>query len=435
MRLTGIVARHGVACALAAGLALCALPASASADAEPDPAFGDGGFTTTPIPGAAAVAYDGAILSNGKIVVAGQASAPSGTGQIVVARYLPDGSPDPAFGTDGVFMSEMPTADGPFVARAVRQQAPGRKILVAGGYGQGSILLMRLTHTGLPDTTFGAGDNGIATLPVGGIAGAMAVAGDRLLVGAADGNDNGQPMLVAAFTADGRLDTSYGDDGVVKEMFWNPMMAASAGTAALRATPAGGVIGMGHLDYIGGDGHGSAGIFELDPSGDPVTAFGTGGHVEVDYPVAGSIPAFWFPAGITVDRQGQITAAGASTNYGGSLLAARLTPSGELDDSFGQGNGRAIVGDVGDGGNYPTSGVARTGGGTLTAGIGPSLIQLRANGKPRPRFGPRGTIDIEAPANVAINAVRRLGRRQVIVAGSAGNDLYVARYVFPAPQR
>ena len=380
MLLSGIVAPRVAACAVAVAALLCALPASASASAEPDPAFGEGGFTSTTIPGAETVAYDAAILSNGKIVVAGQASPPTGTGQIVVARYLSDGRLDPTFGTDGVFTSELPAADGPFVARAVRQQAPGRKILVAGGYGQGSILLMRLTHRGRPDPTFGPSGSGISTLPVGGIAGSLALAGDRLLVGAADGNDNGQPMVVAGFTADGRLDTSYGDNGIVKSMFWDPTMAASAGAAALRATPEDGVIGMGHLDYIGGDGHGSAGIFELDEGGDPVAAFGGEGHIEVDFPVAGSIPAFWFPAGITVDRQGRITTAGASTNYGGSLMAARLTPSGELDDSFGRSGGRAIVGGAGDGGNYPTSGVARTGGGTLTAGIGPSLIQLRANG-------------------------------------------------------
>ena len=45
----------------------------------------------------------------------------------------------------------------------------------------------------------------------------------------------------------------------------------------LAVTRDGGVIGAGHLDYIGSDGHGSAGIIRLSSRGTPVTSFGTRG--------------------------------------------------------------------------------------------------------------------------------------------------------------
>ena len=45
-------------------------------------------------------------------------------------------------------------------------------------------------------------------------------------------------------------------------------------------TPNGEIVGAGHIDYIGGDGHGSAGVFRLTFSGQLDPSYGTGGGVE-----------------------------------------------------------------------------------------------------------------------------------------------------------
>ena len=178
MRRSGLVG-------LAAALVAIAAPASSQArDAEPDPGFGGGaGWVTTSIPGLDALAYDATVLRNGKVAVAGQASGPSGDGQIVVARYRRDGRLDPSFGSNGIFKSALPVSDAPFIATSVVQERTTRKLVVGGGYGQGSMLALRLTAGGRLDKTFGKG-TGVVSVPVGGIAESLAIQDDnRILLG------------------------------------------------------------------------------------------------------------------------------------------------------------------------------------------------------------------------------------------------------------
>ena len=83
------------AAALALLLALVPAPARA-AGGDLDPTFGDAGKVVTTYPNGAA-ANEVAIQPDGKIVIAGWVG-----GRFAVARYLPGGTLDPAFGTDGL---------------------------------------------------------------------------------------------------------------------------------------------------------------------------------------------------------------------------------------------------------------------------------------------------------------------------------------------
>ena len=243
--------------------------------ARPDPSFGGGrGWVTTGLRGLETVAYAATIAPAGRIVIAGQATDTHGHGQIVVARYLPNGHLDRAFASRGIFKTSLPTATGPYIGLAVRPQ--GRKLIVGGGYGLGSMLVMRLTASGRLDRTFGARHIGYTTIAVGGTAESLVVArSGAILLGSSNANANGRPMVVARLTAGGRLDRGFGRGGLAQAAFWNLRLAASAGVTGLAVTRDGGVIGAGHLDYIGSDGHGSAGIIRLSPRGRQVTSFGT----------------------------------------------------------------------------------------------------------------------------------------------------------------
>ncbi len=257
----------------AVGLVVALAAASAAAKAgdrtHPDRSFGGGrGWVTTLLPGRVSLGFAVAVVAGGKIVVAGQAVAPKANGQVLVVRYQRGGRLDRGFGSRGIFTTSLPVANGPFVARAVVQQRSTGKLLVAGGYGEGSILLLRLTRNGRLDRSFGANHSGRAVVSVGGFAQSIALQRDgKILVGASNANSNGRPMVVARFTRNGILDRGYGRKGIAQAMFWNPRLAASAGAYGLVATPDGGVIGTGHLDYIGGDGHGTAGVFKLNSRG------------------------------------------------------------------------------------------------------------------------------------------------------------------------
>jgi uncharacterized delta-60 repeat protein len=416
---------------LALALALAAvLPAGAAADARPDRSFGDGGYATLRLPGKTTLAYDAAVAPGGKIVVAGQASTRSGDSQVVVARYRSDGRLDRGFGKRGVFQTDFPANRGPYLGTAVVVEEGTRKPVVAGGYGQGSMLLMRLTRKGRYDRSFGVDySDGTSTVSVGGIADSLAVLPDgSFVLGGSNANANGRPMVVARFNSDGTVSDAF-PDGSVDLMFWDPSLASSAGTLGLIPGQNGTVTGFGHLDYIGSDGHGSAGIFQLDQSGDLVPGFGTEGHVEVDFPQANGSFAFWFPCAMGVDGQGRVTVTGAGT---GGILTTRITPEGVPDPAYGpSGDGRVVTpGTKSD--DQTTCGATVDADGGLIAGVDDVLMSLTPAGAPDASFAPGGTLAVKRPSRVTINAVAPDGADRLVVAGSAGNSVYVGRFRVPA---
>ncbi|MGN6166752.1 MAG: hypothetical protein ACTHQQ_01085 [Solirubrobacteraceae bacterium] len=414
-----------------------ALPAgSAAGGPRPDRTFGGGkGFVATRIMGASSVAYSSVVLSGGGIVAAGRTSTPSGKGQIIVVRYRKDGRLDRAFGRDGVFESRFPASQGPFRASAIAKAGRTGKLLIAGGYGEGSMLVMRLTARGRLDRTFGPRHRGFVRLSVGGIANSLAIASDGdIFVGGSDANLNGRPFVVAKLTRGGALDRTFGRGGVARIIFWKPKPASSAGVTGLAATRGGGVIASGHIDYIGGNhgstpGHGSAGVFRLDPRGVPVASFGVRGHVQVTFFNRRHVALFWFPNAMGVDARGRITVTGG----GGSdaLLTARFTGSGSLDRSYGPGhNGHVVIRGIG-GSNLPNCGAVVRRSGRLTAGVGRKLAQLEPDGRLDRSFGRDGVFTVTRPAKVEIDSVSGAGAGRVILAGSTRNDVYVARYLLP----
>ena len=98
-------------------------------DGSLDSAFGTAGKVTTPIGGAADVAYSMAFQADGKIVLAGTSSNGSNN-DFAVARYNSNGSLDPSFNGTGKATTAIGGADD--VAYAVAIQSDGK--IVAAGY-------------------------------------------------------------------------------------------------------------------------------------------------------------------------------------------------------------------------------------------------------------------------------------------------------------
>jgi uncharacterized delta-60 repeat protein len=293
------------------------------------------------------------------------------------------------------------------------------------------LLVLRLTPAGRLDRSFGR--SGLARTASGGIAQSLALqTGGGILLGGSKANRNGRPMVVARFTRNGLLDRGFGRRGLAQVLFWNPDLASSAGVNGLVTTPGGEVIGFGHLDYIGSDGHGSAGVFQLTSNGQPAQGFGNGGHVEVAFMRPAGGFAQWFPCAMTRVSGGRIMVTGdGSTGAGGAILSTRLTRQGTLDSSYGAGDGLAVTPGLRDFSDT-TCGAASSAAGALTVGVGSSLGQLQADGTPDDRFGRGGLLRIATPRGAGINAVVRSGARRVVLAGSAGKAVYVARYRLPA---
>ena len=170
-----------------------------------DPTFsGDGKLTTNFGSGDVATAVK--VQSNGKIVVAGFSG-----GTFALARYKPNGSPDPTFSGDG----KLTTDFGQFsdVAEGVAIQPDG-KIVAVGSvgttYGQ-NFGLARYRPNGSLDPTF-SGD-GKQTTSFGSFDGAqeLAIQPDGKIVAAGFANDG--DFGLARYRPNGSLDPTFSGDG------------------------------------------------------------------------------------------------------------------------------------------------------------------------------------------------------------------------------
>ena len=219
-------------------------------------------------------------------------------------------------------------------------------------------------------------------------------------------------MVVARFKRNGALDRRFGTGGIAESLFWDPDLTASAGVTGLATTADGAIVASGHLDYIGGDGHGSAGVVRLTSTGQPDPGFGSGGHVEIAFTEPSGVFAQWFPCAMAIDSLGRITVTGdGSTTQGasGALLTGRLTSSGAPDAAYGPaGDGKTSVQGLEDSSNT-TCGAALGADGSLTAGVGSTLAQLGPTGAANPGFAPDGLFRITRPRKVGLNAVARSG--------------------------
>jgi uncharacterized delta-60 repeat protein len=189
------------------------------ADGSPDPSYGDGGVITFDSP-LDRFPLDAAIDEDGRLVLVERMEQRDETDRTVVARFLDDGSPDPEFGTGGsVTFSE------PKQAVAVALDVRGRVVL-AGAIARGgetpAPLVARLLPSGVRDTTFSG--NGI--LPIRAWPGAaegdrgafhaLAIDADGRILAAGDHAIVGEARIaVARIASAGHLDRAFSDDGAL----------------------------------------------------------------------------------------------------------------------------------------------------------------------------------------------------------------------------
>jgi uncharacterized delta-60 repeat protein len=375
-------------------------------DGKPDSSFGNGGIAVADFGSQyAAGADEVALQQDGKIVVFGWSASglPDphegiGLGDLAIARYLPDGRPDPGFGSDGKVVTNL---GYDFAGAAVRPD--GRIVVLATEPSTQDVSaadLVRYLPNGRLDPTFGKGGKVVIDAFSPKEIGWPLFAGDGTLLlaeppGAFDDWYSGTTPkgILTRYQPDGRLDRSFGDGGkavIQGSSPYSPMAVQGDGKIV-----AGGGGGQGGDDFAlaryTSDGR-------LDPS------FGSGGTVLPNFgpPDADS------PSAVVIQDDGRIVAAGSHAPATGNdnpprfLVLVRLTPDGKLDRGFGAG-GKVVSKSQGG----PVYGLALQSDGKLVVvgrqsprlsyDAGLMLTRYTAEGKLDYSFGDGGSVSIDAP--------------------------------------
>jgi uncharacterized delta-60 repeat protein len=320
-------------------------------DGTLDSTFGTNGrvvtnFGNPPSTQASAVA----VQRDGKIVAAGLATA----GGTPLARYRPDGTLDPTFGSGGTEKLDPDLFDGSdLYPTAITVLRTGR-ILVAGfactsGCNPRTLFILRLNPNGTIDPTFGsAGEatlgNSLTTYgyfpPAFGVdeSGRIYVA-----AGTYPTPSNGYPdrFLIARFGPAGHLDSSFGQGGTVETAMSPraPGIVQNAAANHLAIRPGGGIYVLGGYRWqpaSGGNPVDTGVLLAYHEDGSLDANFGTGGRVEVgSTPISGfegSTFRIYLPTGVVASSAGVFVSGWAdspSTNT--DIGLAKYTSDGTLE--------------------------------------------------------------------------------------------------------
>jgi uncharacterized delta-60 repeat protein len=302
--------------------------------------FGNGGIVSLPDMDAEAFA----LQSDEKIVVVGE-----NAGQIVVARFLQDGSLDRDFGENGSGATTIQVAGDHPCGYAGRTDfhrcgvtiQPDGKILVVGDIetaGKENFLVMRLTEDGGLDPAFGfvqtdfkgnrdhANDvaiqliDGEVKIVVTGTASDDDLFDDDNYFATARYNLDGSPDT--SFSDDGKVTTRVGEAGVFGESAWNYARdifiqpdnnkIVVAGRATETAVDSN--LQFGVVRYL------ENGDLDDTFSGDGIKLVGFGGHDEA--------------RGISLLPDGKLAVVGRADESADKLAVALLNADGSLDDGF-----------------------------------------------------------------------------------------------------
>ncbi len=192
------------------------VPALSPAQADLDPQFGENGQLTTDFSIYDDKAYAITVQTDGKIIIAGQSENGADT-DIAVARYNSDGTIDTGFNYSGQVTIAVGSGNDTGLAIAVQKDG---KILVAGtteNNGSTDVAIIRLHSDGILDMDFD--DDGQLTLPIANSDdsahsiliqedGKIILAGSRIL-------NTEKDLFLARLHSDGSPDTSFADHGML----------------------------------------------------------------------------------------------------------------------------------------------------------------------------------------------------------------------------
>lgn len=288
------------------------------ADGTLDPAFGSGGAVTTDMTTGTDLATSLVIQPDGRILAGGTSvAAIYGQSDLALARYLPDGSLDASFGAGGRLEVDVDGTEDRLTAMAL--QPDGRIVACASAFYPshlGVAAILRLNSDGSLDPTFGTGGK-VLTQAVG--CSAVKLQSDGKLV--VFGGVSVPPPVYETFTAarflpDGSFDASFGQGGIVVTLL--PGRQGFEVDGAILGD--GRLIAVASSQVLNAQANGDGVLFGYGPDGAPDATVGPNGWKVFDF---GGIDT---PVSLAVQADGKIVVGGTSGPYAGpfQFLVARF---------------------------------------------------------------------------------------------------------------
>ncbi|MFK7971564.1 MAG: T9SS type A sorting domain-containing protein [Bacteroidia bacterium] len=304
------------------------------------------------------IAHEIAVQPDGKILMAmGRRklyanSNSSDEFNFYCARYMPDGSLDIGFGTNGLAkIGGIPRAEAMFVGI----QSDG-KIILAGKAkycgplvcGFDNIIIGRLHPDGQHDTTFGislaspyvpktitAAEEVFGDLYLGTeIKGMQVLANDQIVIAGNSQVANSfawtttiYHSFIARLNKDGSVDSSYSSSG--NGVFNLPARYQNGNWGSIEALKMDGLgnmylAGSRTVEPVPGQYEFNAFVGKVFPTGHIDSTYGTDGVVDIDFGSRDRMPS------IDVDARGNVLLGGHQTGYGDSATVVLLNPQGQF---------------------------------------------------------------------------------------------------------
>ena len=321
---------------------------------DPDFGNGTGHVVTNFIPELPSQGYAIEVQEDGRIVALGYTQGADDSGYPVLARYMPDGTPDNSFNGNGKMISSTPG-----YAQSLVIQPDGKIIVPFSIYGDSERLigLSRFNTDGSPDNSFDT--DGIVTssfgVPYLSLKAIVLQPDGKIVIGGYVGYD-GDPFdqfLVARYWPDGTPDETWDEDGIVTTKVgesWTDLKS-------LLIQPDGKILAIGYAVY---DEYEDFAVVRYNTNGSPDEGFGDHGEAHLhfsdkdDEAVGGGLlpdgrivlggEAYDNATGKTIFAAGRLNANGtpdntfhgdgmailAATNYGGGARHMLLQPDGKV---------------------------------------------------------------------------------------------------------
>jgi uncharacterized delta-60 repeat protein len=296
---------------------------------DPDTDFGFDGVVITDVGTSGASAMTCAIQPDGKILVGGNMS--NGNSYYALARYLPDGFMDNSFGNNGLVFSDVGYLNLEDWVLALATQPDG-KILAAGYSGSAnsySVSLARFYPDGRIDSTFSQDGKVITSLSQeDDVAHSIYLLPEgKILLAGLTTNGSTQYFALVRYLPDGNLDMSFGTGGIATYTLITGGYQIMKGIAI---QPDGKIVLAASYGYSSDPG---VVIVRMNADGSPDNSFGVYGRVVTNFEDIIYMYSF------VQQSNGKFLMAGYLVNsfWTYDIALARFLPTGVLDQSFGDG--------------------------------------------------------------------------------------------------